>query len=165
MAPADLVEGIGRRRVHWATSLATLDRYGRPMSARKALAIAAGGILGSAVRWAVIEALADPTGFPWPVFAINVAGSALLGAALAEEWAHPRARILLHDVVAIGFCGGLTTFSTFAVEVAGLGRAGRPELALVYVLASVVAGVAAGLLGAGMFRHVDALRRPVEGEP
>ena len=129
------------------------------MSSRKAIAIAGGGVLGTSLRWAIIELLPLASGFPWPVFAINLVGSAVLGVALAEEWDHPGARLFLHDAVAIGFCGGLTTFSTFAVEVAGLGRDGRPELALAYLTASLAAGLAAA------FRHVDALRRPLEGEP
>ena len=57
------------------------------------------------------------TGLPWTVFLLNCGGSFVLGVLLAEEWAHPRARLLLHDAGGIGFCGGLTTFSTYAVEV------------------------------------------------
>jgi CrcB protein len=43
----------------------------------------------------------------------------------------------------VGLCGGFTTFSAFSVEVVTLLQAGRPGRAVVYVLASVVAGVAA----------------------
>jgi fluoride ion exporter CrcB/FEX len=45
---------------------------------RRAAAIAIGGAAGAGVRWAVLTAV--PGGaFPWPVFAVNVAGSVLLG--------------------------------------------------------------------------------------
>ncbi len=124
-----------------------------------------GGIIGTTLRWAVITAAPQPTGFPWPVFAINVAGSLVVGAALGEEWGHPGRRLLLHDGIGIGFCGGLTTFSTFAVEMATFLRSGRPGLAIVYLVASVVAGLAAAVLGAAALRRVRALTLPLEEAP
>jgi CrcB protein len=102
---------------------------------------------------------------PWPVLAVNVAGSFLLGVLLAEEWTHPRTRVLLHDAGAIGFCGGLTTFSTFAVEVVDLGRNGRVGAALLYGGLSVGLCVAAVLAGAAVLRRTRAAALPVEEEP
>jgi CrcB protein len=131
----------------------------------KALAIAAGGAVGAAVRWAVLSAWPVAGGLPWPVLVVNVIGCALLGVVLAEEWTHPRARLLLHDGAGIGFCGGLTTFSTVAVEVAAFGRGGRWGLAVVYLGASVVLGVAAAVSAAGLLQRVRALDLPLEGEP
>ena len=72
----------------------------------KALAIAAGGVVGATTRWLVLQAFPVGHGFPWPVLWINTSGSAVLGVVLAEEWRHPRARLALHDATAIGFCGG-----------------------------------------------------------
>ena len=111
----------------------------------------------------MLAAAGPAAGFPWAVFAVNVAGSALVGVALAEEATHPRARLLLGDGLAVGFCGGLTTFSTLAVETADLARDGRGGLAVVYVVASVVAGIVAALAGAAAFRRTRALMLPVEG--
>ena len=102
---------------------------------------------------------------PWTVLLINVVGSAVLGVAMAEEWRHPRARLALHDATGIGFCGGLTTFSTFAVEVAMLGRHGHAATAIAYVLLSIAASAAAVVAGAAALRRVGALDRPLEGEP
>lgn len=131
---------------------------------RRVIAVAIGGAAGAGVRWAVATSVAV-SGFPWPVFVLNVAGSVVLGVLLAEEWTHPRARVLLHDLGGIGFCGGLTTFSTFSVEAVDLLRDGDAWTATVYVVASVAAAVAGVLAGAGALRHVRAITLPLEEAP
>ena len=127
-------------------------------------AVAAGGSVGAGVRWAVVAA-GPHTTFPWMVLAVNVAGSFVLGMVLAEEWTHPRAHLALHDVLGIGFCGGLTTFSTFAVEIVDLGRAHHAGLAVVYGTVSVASALAAIVLGAALLRGVRAVVLPLEEEP
>ncbi len=126
--------------------------------------MAVGGAAGAALRWTVLTSV-DAGRLPWPVFSLNLLGSVLLGAFLAEEWRRPSARLALHDVGAIGFCGGLTTFSTFSLEVVDLARDGDTALAIVYVVVSVVASVAGVAAGSGAFRRLRAIRLPVEGEP
>ena len=88
--------------------------------------------MGSALRWAVVTSF-EVGRFPWPVLALNVAGSVLLGVLLAEEWSHPSALLALRDAGGVGFCGGLTTFSTFSLEVVDLTRDGNAGLAVVYL--------------------------------
>ncbi|GIT75576.1 MAG: hypothetical protein Ct9H300mP31_01070 [Acidimicrobiaceae bacterium] len=78
--------------------------------------------------------------FPWPVLVVNLVGCALLGALLGPET--PRSTRLL---VGTGLCGGLTTFSTFAVEVARLLRADDASTAVAYMVASVVGGLAVAI--------------------
>jgi CrcB protein len=128
------------------------------------LAVAAGAVAGAGLRWAVVTAWTSGP-FPWPVFVVNVAGSLLLGVLLAEEWVHPRARLLVHDVGGIGFCGSLTTFSTFAVAAVNLVRDGRAATALLYVAASVLASLAAVVGGAAVIRRVRAIALPLEERP
>ncbi len=128
-------------------------------------AIAAGGALGAATRWAVAVLMGPPSGFPWPVFLVNVLGCAVLGFVLAEEWTHPRSRLLLHDFGAIGYCGGLTTFSTFAAQVVDLVEDGRSTTAFAYAGVNLVCGAIALLAGAGLLRRIRALTLPLEEEP
>ncbi len=127
------------------------------------LAIAGGGVVGATCRWAALDLWPAGHGFPWTVFAINVVGSFIVGIALAEEWTHPSWSVWARDAVGIGFCGGLTTFSTFAVETAGFLRDGRAGLAFAYAIASVLASVAAAIAGAATCRRVRALSLPLEG--
>ena len=133
-------------------------RWGR----RRVLTIAVGGAAGAGLRWAVLTSV-EPGRFPWPVLAVNAIGSVLLGVLLAEQSTHPQGRLLLHDGGAIGFCGGLTTFSTFAVEVVNLARAGDVALAALYAAVSLVGAVAGVLCGAGGMRRLRAAGLPVEG--
>jgi fluoride exporter len=80
------------------------------------------------LRWAVFTSV-DAGRFAWPVLAVNVAGSLILGVQLAEEWSHPRARLVLHVAGGIDFCGSLTTFSTFSVEEVTLSKDGDVRIA------------------------------------
>jgi len=130
----------------------------------RVIAVAIGGALGAGLRWAVLASTA-PGGFPWPVLAVNVVGSFVLGVVMAEDWAHPRRRLLFHDAAGIGFCGGLTTMSTFAVEVADLLRDRSVAVASAYVSASLVGGLLAVVTGAAVLHRVRAVGLPLEQEP
>lgn len=113
------------------------------------LLVALGGGAGAAARFGVSQALAGRDGFPWATFAINVVGSLLLGILMGafpsaeEAW---RVRALL----AVGFCGGFTTFSTFSYETLVLFQRGSPATALAYAGGSVVMGLAAAWVGLRM---------------
>jgi CrcB protein len=78
---------------------------------------------------------AQPGQWPWATFAVNVAGSALLGWVAARD----RHRGLLGT----GLCGALTTFSAFQLELVGLVEADRPLLGFGYAAGSIAAGLAA----------------------
>jgi CrcB protein len=82
------------------------------------------------------------TVLPWGTFAVNVAGSALLG--LVVGAAAPPAVLA---AVGTGFCGALTTYSTFGAETLVLAERGRPALAAINAIGSVLAGLAAAALG------------------
>lgn len=86
--------------------------------------------------------------FPWGTWAVNVSGCFLLGlvATLLTErlLPHPTLRAAL----TIGFLGAYTTFSTFAYETLRLGADRAMALALLNVITSVGAGIAAAWAGA-----------------
>lgn len=106
------------------------------MGNRELLAVFVGGVAGTLARAGVLEAWPPQAGhWPWATFAVNVAGSALLGWLVAGE-RH-------HRLLGTGFCGALTTFSTFQLELLDMADAGRPLLAVAYAGASVAAGLAA----------------------
>ena len=123
-----------------------------PWHPTRAALIALGGCAGAGVRWAVVAA--SPAGtFPWPVLAVNVVGSILLGILLTPGRPQADPYGWRFDAGAIGFCGGLTTFSTFAVEVVHLAQDGRTAAAITYAAVSVVAAVAGVMGGATVARR------------
>ncbi len=111
-------------------------------------AIAVGGAFGTLARYGVERAVPAPaSGFPWATWTVNVVGSFVLGAAVTlvvERWPGDR---YLRPLVAVGFCGGFTTFSTLAVEVDQRIQHGRMALAVVYLVLTLVAGLGAALAG------------------
>jgi CrcB protein len=132
-----------------------------------ALLVAVGATVGTLVR-ASIELVFPhaPGEWPWATFAINILGSLALGAlieALALRGPDTGRRRMLRLGVGTGVVGGFTTYSTFVVEIDRLATAGAVSMALVYTLASVVLGVVAAAIGAGVAASVFGRREP-EGE-
>ena len=104
------------------------------------LLVALGGAVGAVLRYGIVRLL--PAHFPWGVLLANVLGSLLFGVVLAG--ASDGMRLL----AMVGFCGALTTFSTFALDTLILGREGRSGAAtanVVLSMAACIAAVAAGL--------------------
>ncbi len=102
--------------------------------------VAIGGTAGATVRWAVAHVAASTSAFPWPTLVVNLVGCLVLGLLLHAS----RSTTVL---VGIGFAGGLTTFSTFAVEIASLLRDSDAPTAAGYLAVSLVGGVLAVLAG------------------
>ena len=126
------------------------------------LLAALGGALGALARWAVTTALPHARGgWPWATLLVNLSGCLVIGALLAVLLARFPDSPWLRPFLAVGILGGYTTYSTFAVDVVQLAGAGRSALAVAYVLASVVGGVLAvvvGLLaGRAAVRAVDSV--------
>ena len=112
------------------------------------LLAALGGALGALARWAVTTALPHtPGAWPWATLLVNLTGCLAIGALLAVLLARFPDSPWLRPFFAVGVLGGYTTYSTFAVDVVQLARSGRGLLALTYVLASVLGGLLAVVLG------------------
>ncbi len=112
------------------------------------LLVAVGGVLGVLSRYGLGRLTTGSDGLLWTTVGINVAGSFLLGLLVAESWFGREVR----DGIGIGFLGGFTTFSTFSVQAVLEVDGGRPETALLYVLASVLGGLAAAAGGYALGR-------------
>jgi CrcB protein len=118
------------------------------------LAVALAGAIGAPVRYLVDGWVSAHRGGPFPAgtLTVNVAGSAILGALAGITMAHhvgplPRA------LVGTGFCGALTTFSTFTYETLQLAAEGAwveaaRNVAANVVLCLAVAGAAMALFAA-----------------
>lgn len=110
--------------------------------------VAAGGALGALVRWGSVGAAGDA----WSaaaVLALNVLGSLLLGLLVGmnlTRTGHTRVTENQFLLVGTGFCGGLTTFSTYSVQVAeALDDGALAEAALVGFSTGLIAVLFAGI--------------------
>lgn len=127
------------------------------MTLRLLLAVAAGGLAGTAARLAVDALLPHARdGFPWSTLLVNVLGSLLLGFLVARVW--PVAPEWLRAGLGAGVLGSFTTFSALAVAMLEL----PPAAAAVYLAASVVLGLGAALLGLRVGRRPAASTVPID---
>jgi CrcB protein len=121
--------------------------------------VAAGGFLGGIVRYEV--GLAWPTttaAFPWATWSVNTAGAFILGLLLVLVLEVLPPTKYVRAVLATGFCGALTTFSSVATAVDQMVAHARVGLAVGYVAASVAAGLAAASFGMILGRSIAAYR-------
>ena len=115
------------------------------------LAVFLGGGLGSLMRYLVNTLFTRYTSlnFPYATLLVNITGSFILGLLfvffIQKTSIHPAWRLAL----TVGFCGGLTTFSTFSVEVFNILRNGQILSALIYMIVSIVTCIIAA--GAGYY--------------
>jgi len=122
---------------------------------RPYVVVAVGGALGALARYGVQLGLPhSPGAWPWATVAVNLTGCLLIGLLLAVLLARAPDHPWLRPFLATGVLGGYTTFSTFSVDAVQLVEAGRWPLAVVYLLVSVVGGLAAVVLGLGVGRRV-----------
>lgn len=116
--------------------------------------IALGAIAGACARYLVSGAIARafPTAFPYGTLLVNISGSLLLGffLVLAGErmLIDPRWRLL----VAVGFCGSYTTFSSYAFETFASGEQGQWLMAAANIVANNTLCLAAVVGGAVLAR-------------
>lgn len=119
------------------------------------LLVALGGAVGSLIRMVLARLNAD---VPWGTLTANLVGSLLLGLLVGADLGDGSPVPPLTTVLGAGVLGGLTTFSTLMVEVAGATRTGRPAPVsrerMGYLLVSVAAGLALGALGLVLGRQV-----------
>ena len=116
--------------------------------------IALGAVVGASARYFLNGLVARnvSSAFPYGTLLINVTGSLVLGFFLAYSSERvlldPRWRLL----IAIGFCGSYTTFSSYAFESFALIEHGQWALATFNILTSTVLCLAAVMVGAALAR-------------
>jgi CrcB protein len=98
---------------------------------RPFIAVSVGGMLGCLLRWVLAMFLNSyfPT-IPPGTLAANLIGCYIIGMAIAFFTTYPHFAPEWRLFVTTGFCGGLTTFSTFSAEVVMLLQSGRTTWAL-----------------------------------
>ncbi|MBM2618134.1 CrcB family protein [Actinoplanes sp. LDG1-06] len=108
-----------------------------------ALLVALGAAIGAPLRYLTDQALRGRAGtFPLGTLVVNVAGSLLLGFLIGLPAPHG-----VTSLLGTGFCGALTTYSTFSLEALTLFTTGARGRAALYVGVSLAAGLAAASLG------------------
>ena len=109
------------------------------------LAVMVGGAVGSVTRYLtdLLVQSRHSSRMPWGTLTVNVVGSFVLGVVAARCAAGGTTYALLGT----GFCGGLTTFSTFSFETVRLGETGAWRTAVLNVVVSLGVGFGAVCLG------------------
>jgi CrcB protein len=121
---------------------------------RELAAIFAGGAIGGAVRTALSElAPASAGGWPWVTFGVNFAGCLLLGYLVTRLQERLPVTAYQRPLLGTGVCGGLTTFSTFQLDLLRMLDHGRILLAVAYAAVSIGAGFLGVTFGTAIVRR------------
>lgn len=123
---------------------------------KQVLAIAAGGALGSVLRFWMSGWVTGMLGrgFPYGTLLVNVSGSLLMGFLYVMLIDKFNASAEWRAVLLIGLLGGFTTFSSFSMETFNLLEAGEISKALMNIILSVVVCLTATWLGVVLGRQI-----------
>ena len=116
---------------------------------RAIILVGVGGGVGSIFRYltAVVVNKFFQSTFPWATFAANILGCLIIGLLLGIFERYQFTNSDLKYLFLTGFCGGYTTFSTFASENMNLFQTGNAMIAFLYIAASVIVGLFVVWLG------------------
>jgi CrcB protein len=127
----------------------------RQFDRRELAAVFAGGVVGTLLRVGFSRTFASgDASWPWAVFAINISGALLLGYLVTRLQERLPLSTYRRQLMATGFCGAYTTFSTMQLELLDMWNSHRYGLAVAYVAASVVCGYAAVHVSTALTRGV-----------
>lgn len=122
---------------------------------KEIIAIALGGALGSVLRFLLsswIQSRTKAVFFPWGIFIVNVVGCWLIGILFGIWAGRMYSGVILRSGLLIGLLGGFTTFSSFTLDSMKIFQSGSYGIALLYILASVIVGILATVLGFSMIK-------------
>lgn len=117
------------------------------MTMQQLVAVFVGGGFGSLCRYGLSSWIGQSDSYlPWPTLLANVAACLLLGVLLRYQL-DQKVSTTLWLMLATGFCGGFSTFSTFGAELMQYLQQDALAVALVYVAVSLIVGVLAVFAG------------------
>jgi len=116
------------------------------------LAVALGGAVGGALRHLLSVAVSRRMGdaFPWGTLAVNTSGALALGILIGAHRQLVNVDDLIWLLFGVGVLGSYTTVSSLSLQSLQLAQARAYRPLAAYLLVSVVAGLAAGLLGVSL---------------
>jgi fluoride exporter len=121
---------------------------------RELAAVFVGGALGTLARAGLSSlAVADPTRWPWPTFAVNIVGAFLVGYFTTRLLERLPLSSYRRPLLGTGLCGGLTTFSTMQVETVKMIEHDEYGLAAGYTAASITLGLVAVYFATALVRR------------
>ncbi len=109
--------------------------------------VGAGSFVGGVLRYLISLSFKYSGGFPWATFCVNVLGCLFIGLLWGVFSRIPNVSPFLVLFLSVGFCGGFTTFSTFSKESLTLAQSGNYLLLTIYIIGSVLLGIAASAAG------------------
>ena len=116
-------------------------------------AVSLGGVLGAEARYGMSVALPhEPTQIPVSTWLVNTSGCLLIGILMTVVMELSAPHRLVRPFLGVGFLGGYTTFSTYAVDAVTAVDSGRVGPALLYVVATPALAVAAATAGIAVAR-------------
>jgi CrcB protein len=118
------------------------------------LAVAAGGALGSLLRYFLAGFIQSAawSGFPWGIFVVNISGGFAMGVIVELSALKLHLTPEVRAFLTVGILGGYTTFSTFSLDAALLIQRGAFASALAYMTGSVLLSVLALFTGLWLVR-------------
>ena len=118
-----------------------------------------GGLIGTILRYGISRLDGKSSAIPFGILVANLAGAFILGCVISylSEY-EPSNTTSIRAALGTGFCGGLTTFSTFCAGIIDLSKDASITLAITYATISLVLGVLAFQVGLLSVRMLATLR-------
>jgi fluoride exporter len=121
-------------------------------------AISVGAAFGALLRWQLgVRLNSLLPGLPPGTLAANLIGGYIIGVAIAYLGQAPNLAPEWRLFIITGFCGGLTTFSTFSAEVVTSLQEGRLTWALATIAVHVVGSLAMTMAGIASWQALKSL--------
>ncbi|MCM3569485.1 fluoride efflux transporter CrcB [Neobacillus mesonae] len=126
--------------------------------------VGAGGFLGAIFRYLVGKIIPSQSGFPLSTLVINLLGCLFLAWFFTITAKRKNINQNLILAIGTGFTGAFTTFSTFSVETMSLFSHEQFIIAILYVLISILGGLAFALIGVTLGLFFVGPKRKPKGE-